>query len=91
MVPPAGIEPAPAHAGQPVLRRQRLPLRHGGLVGLKGFEPPRLSAPDSKSGASTSFATGPYGAAGGTRTRKHPILRRVGLLLPHSGMKKIGG
>lgn len=29
----------------------------GGIVRMKGLEPPRLSAPDPKSGAATNYAT----------------------------------
>ncbi len=31
-----------------------------GIVRMKGLEPPRLSAPDPKSGAATNYATSAY-------------------------------
>jgi hypothetical protein len=38
------------------------------MVRLEGLEPPRRKAPEPKSGVSTNFTTGAYGAARGTRT-----------------------
>lgn len=57
-------------------------------MGLERFGLSRLSAPDPKSGASASFATGPWW----TRRELHPhafrrlVLREVRLLFRHSSL-----
>ena len=44
-------------------KTQKPPLNivKGGLVRKKGLEPPRLAAPDPKSGAATNYATSALG------------------------------
>ena len=39
-----------------VIKTKKAPLRSA-IVRMKGLEPPRLSAPDPKSGAATNYAT----------------------------------
>ncbi len=43
--------------GQEDVHRERQKDEHSRVVRVEGLEPPRLSAPEPKSGASTNFAT----------------------------------
>src|SRR5262249_13898400 len=60
-----------------LLRRLRHPVGHealprGRLVRAEGLEPPRLSSPEPKSGASTSFATPAHYASRAPRPEPAP-------------------
>src|SRR5579871_1010138 len=89
MVPPAGIEPALARASLRCLGPRCLPLHHEGeFWWARGDLNPQN--PDPKSGAYTSFATGPYpGEELNLHAFRRPLLRRMCLPVPPPGRLRL--